>query len=52
MNNRNPSNNFSVSSQELCEHNLSYIRVLILLSSDAPNVFFCTILRGYSFLVT
>ena len=39
MNNRNPSNKFSVSSHELCEHSLSYICVLILLKSLAQCIF-------------
>ena len=52
VNNRNPNNKFSVSSHELCEHSFSYIRVLILRSSNALNAFFCIIFRNYSFSVT
>ena len=40
MKDRNPSNKFSVSSHELREYSLSYIRVLILLSSNAPDTIF------------
>ena len=40
MNNRNPSNKFSLSSLQLCEHSLLYIHVLILLSSYALECIF------------